>query len=104
MSLFSNKIYLSDDIINHILSFGDPEITEKYNLCLIQLLYNKKEFEFLRQSKMSIYYNWKEEYFKYFILIRVYQKKKLNYKTCYRPIINMCQTYGSTRFYMKPVY
>lgn len=88
MSLFSNKKYLSDDIINVILSFGDPEITKKYNLCLIQLLYNKKEFDFLRQSKMSIYYNWKTEYFKYFILIREYQKKKINYKNCYRPIIN----------------
>jgi hypothetical protein len=73
MSLF--PLHLPNDVINCILSFGDPEITKKYNLCLNQLLYNKKEFDFLRQQRMNTYYNWDKHHFKYFILIRTSQKK-----------------------------
>ena len=87
MSLIPNKINVPNDIINHILSFGDPEITKKYNLCLIQLLYNKKEFDYLRQLRMNTYYNWKKHHFKYFILTRNLQKKNINSKTKYKPLI-----------------
>jgi len=40
-------IVLPEDIINNILSFGDPEISVKFSYCLKQLLYNKQEFDML---------------------------------------------------------
>ena len=87
MNVSSKNIYVPNDIINNILSFGDPEITIKYKSCINQLLYNKKEFDFLRNQKHNTYYNWKDYNFKTFILIRTNQKKKLNYNNMIKPLI-----------------
>ena len=83
------SINIPKHIIDNILSFGDPIITSNYKLCMNQLLYNKKEFDFLRtSSRKNSYYNWKEYNFKTFILIRSNQKKKLNYNNIIKPIIS----------------
>lgn len=72
----SNK--LPEDVINYILSYGDPETFMKFSYCHKQLLYNKKEFDALRVMSYNFYYLWMETEFMYFAFNRAYQKKKLN--------------------------
>ena len=74
----SQNNLLPIEIINEILSYGDPIITRKFSYVLAQLKYNKTEFEYLRQQPNGRYSNWSNERLYKFMLIRTRQKMKLN--------------------------
>jgi len=57
-------IVLPEDIINIILSFGDPKIYAQFSDCLKQLLYNKREFDMLCNTSVTLV----DTDFMYFIL------------------------------------
>ena len=46
-------VILPNDVIEHILSYGDPIVNEKYSFVVIQIEYLKDEFDYHQQSKFS---------------------------------------------------
>tara|TARA_Y100000816_G_scaffold198754_1_gene145590 strand:- start:780 stop:1223 length:444 start_codon:yes stop_codon:yes gene_type:complete len=81
------SVNLPIDVIRHILSYGDPEVTIKHKAVINQLNYYKKEFNYLRHQLFNFYENWTEEQTMYFILNRNYFKVEAyglicNCKTC----------------------
>ena len=85
-------IELPTDIIDYILSFGDPEIYVKFSYCFKQLLYNKREFGALRNTIGNTYSGWRDSYFMYFVLERNYQKS-LNNNNFYKSRSISCGAY-----------
>jgi len=76
------SVELPIDLIEYILSYGDPEVTIKYKAVINQLKYYKKEFNYLRHQELNFYGNWTEEQTMYFILNRNYFKVEAYGLTC----------------------
>ena len=57
---------LPDDIVNEILSYGDPEVYKKFKLVMEKIETLKKEFQIARQE--SIWYRHPETHFLYYAL------------------------------------
>jgi hypothetical protein len=73
-------ITLPDDVIEHILSYGDPIINEKYTLVVIQIDYLNNEFNYNRLKPYNVWYGYPEEWFKKYALNKNNNKISLN---CY---------------------
>lgn len=59
---------LPDDIVNKILSYGDPEVYKKFKLVMEQIEILKKEFQILRKDNMTCWYGHPETNFLYHAL------------------------------------
>ena len=68
------RVDLPMDVIEHILSYGDPEVTMKYKAVINQINYYNKEYEYLRHQAFNFYYNWRKEDVIYFMFNRSYFK------------------------------
>ena len=73
---------LPDDIIEHILSYGDPIVNEKYTLVVIQIEYLKNEFNYNRSKPYNVWYGYKESEFKNYALCKNNNKISLNCRVC----------------------
>lgn len=69
------RVDLPMDVIDHILSYGDPEVTMKYKAVINQINYYIKEYDYLRHQELNFYYNWRKEDIIYFILNRLAYEK-----------------------------
>lgn len=72
------KMILPMDIVDQILSYGDPEITNRFRCVHYQIKYHKREFDVLRHTPYNTYYRWQSHQFRYFILSRANDKNQLN--------------------------
>ena len=72
---------LPDDLLNSVLSYGDPDNTFKYSNVLDQLKYYKEEFDYYRHNKgrpENRWYNASDnEYYKY-ALRETFLKRNVN--------------------------
>jgi hypothetical protein len=71
-------ITLPDDVIENILSYGDPIINEKYTLVVIQIEYLNNEFNYNRSKPYNVWYGYSEESFKKYALCKNNNKISLN--------------------------
>jgi hypothetical protein len=69
---------LPDDIIEYILSYGDPIINEKYTLVMIQLEYLNDEFNYNRLKPYNVWYGYPSYWFKKYALCKNNNKISLN--------------------------
>lgn len=67
---------LPDDIVNEILSYGDPEVYKKFKLVMEKIETLKKEFQIARQD--SIWYRHPETHFLYYALRCCFLKKVID--------------------------
>lgn len=59
------------EIVNEILSYGDVEVTQKFECVLRQLKYHKSEYDYQRSSnKKSEWYYRPSTHFKLYILMK----------------------------------
>jgi hypothetical protein len=75
-------IILPDDVIDHILSYGDPIVNEKYTYVLIQIDYLNNEFNYNRKKPYNSWYGYKESHFKKYALYKNNSKITLNILHC----------------------
>lgn len=73
------KVNLPDDVIDIILSYGDPIINQKYSFVMKQLEYLMNEFNYKRKNRFNTWHGYHEYHFKYYILYKNYSKRALNY-------------------------
>ena len=71
-------IILPDDVIENILSYGDPIVNEKYTLVVIQIDYLNNEFNYNRLKPYNVWYSYPEEWFKKYALYKNNNKISLN--------------------------
>jgi len=71
-------VILPMDIVDLILSYGDPVITNRFQCVHYQLKYHQKEFDVLRHKPRNTYYGCKSYDLPYFILTRSNDKNQLN--------------------------
>lgn len=69
---------LPDDVIEHILSYGDPIVNEKYTSVVIQIEYLNNEFNYNRLKPYNVWYGFKECHFKKYALCKNNNKISLN--------------------------
>ena len=72
------KIILPDDVIEHILSYGDPIVNEKYSFVVIQIEYLNNEFNYNRSKPYNTWYDYPPELFKKYALSKNNNKISLN--------------------------
>jgi hypothetical protein len=72
-------IELPDDVIDLILSYGDPIVNQKYIFVMKQLRFLKKEFNYKRLQPYNTWHGYKESEFKHYILYKNNSKNSLNY-------------------------
>ena len=72
------SVILPDDIIEHILSYGDPIVNEKYSFVIIQIEYLNNEFNYNRLKPYNTWYGYKESQFKKYALCKNNNKISLN--------------------------
>lgn len=72
-------INLPDDVINHILSYGDPIITQKYSFVMKQMKFLNTEFNYKRKQLYNRWYLYKDTDFKHYILYKNNSKSSINY-------------------------
>lgn len=72
----NNSTKLPDEIINEILSYGDPVINEKYNHVLFQFKKHVKTFHSLTQNNHSIWFQFPCHLFHYYVLRQSYLERK----------------------------
>ena len=66
---------LIPEIQELIISYGDPEISQKMKQIFRQINYYQREFTYQRTiNKHSIFYNKNENYFHFYAFIKIYQK------------------------------
>ena len=84
-------IMLPEDVIEYILSYGDPNINEKYRFVMKQIKFLKTEFNYNRLKPYNTWYLYKDEDFKHYILYKNNSKNALNYChiTCNHTFCNM---------------
>ena len=84
-------VILPDDVIDIILSYGDPIITQKYSFVMKQLEYLMNEFNYKRIKLFNTWYGYHEYHFKYYILYKNNSKSALNYShvRCNHTFCNM---------------
>ena len=70
------------EIVDYILSYGDPSVTIKNKAIVSQLNYYSKEYEYLRHCPFNFYYNWRKGDVIYFIFNRCYFKIQARGVTC----------------------
>ena len=70
---------LPDEIVNNIISYGDPIVTQLYKNVMRQLHFNYKEFNYLRKQTTNFYRGFRKCDFRYFVLNRANNKKEINY-------------------------
>ena len=86
-------IILPNDVIENILSYGDPIVNEKYSFVVIQIEYLKNEFDYHRKHKpyciiiSSIWYGYSENKFKKYALYKNNHKISINSES------NSCHNY-----------
>lgn len=77
-------IILPNDVIEHILSYGDPIVNEKYSFVVIQIKYLKNEFDYHRTLKpyciiiYSIWSGYSENEYKKYALYKNNHKISIN--------------------------
>jgi hypothetical protein len=77
-------IILPNDVIENILSYGDPIVNKKYTFVVIQIKYLKNEFDYHRTLKpyciiiSSIWYRYPPEWFKKYALYKNNHKISIN--------------------------
>lgn len=69
---------LPDDVIEQILSYGDPIVNEKYTLVVIQIEYLNNEFNYNRYKPYNVWYGYPQELFKNYALCKNNNKISLN--------------------------
>ncbi len=85
LSVETLYLYLPPELQRLILSYGDPNVTQKHKQVLSQISYYKREFVY--QSKYNIsgcFYNRNEYYFLNYAFEKINQKKraKLRERRC----------------------
>jgi len=73
-------IELPKDVIDIILSYGDPIINEKYSFVMKQIEYLKREFNYKRLQPYNIWYHYTESDFMEYILYKNNSKSVMNYR------------------------
>jgi hypothetical protein len=73
-------IILPDDMIENILSYGDPIVNEKYTCVVIQIKYLMNEFNYHRTKPFNFWNGYSREWFKKYALYKNNNKISLN---CY---------------------
>ena len=71
------EIVLNNDIISHILSYGDVYVTMTFQKVLNDIIVYKKEFEKLRTKRYHIFYGIPETKFIYYLLVKIKNQKSL---------------------------
>ena len=67
------------DIVDEILSYGDVNVTQKYNNIVRQINYLSNEFNYQRKkNRTSIWYNKSKHSIMYFINMKNRQKQAIN--------------------------
>ena len=79
----STSVILPDDVIEHILSYGDPIVNEKYTFVVIQIEYLNNEFNYNRSKPYNCWYGYPPEYFKKYALCKNNNKISLNCRIAY---------------------
>lgn len=83
------KNILPMEVVEKILSYGDPNITERKSTVISQLKYYTNEYNFLRKQPYNFYYKWNKNEIIYFILNRCHYKKEVNCLVTHN-ILNSC--------------
>ena len=73
---FSDNTLIDIDLLNVIMSYGDPCINQQFTCVLKQLEYLSKEFDYLRNVKRSIRRLCSKRFYRY-CLSKNRQKKRL---------------------------
>jgi len=72
-------MYLPDELVSEILSYGDVYVTQKYDGVLRQLNYHKKEYDYRRfYDNLSQWYLKPSSHYKLYILMKNQIKKRLD--------------------------
>lgn len=71
-------IILPDDVIENILSYGDPIINEKYTCVILQIKYLNNEFNYIRLKPYNTWYGYSKEFFKKYALYKNNNKISIN--------------------------
>jgi hypothetical protein len=69
---------LPDDVIENILSYGDPIITEKYTCVLLQIEYLKNEFNYNRKRPYNVWCGYSDAWFIKYALYKNNNKISIN--------------------------
>jgi hypothetical protein len=69
---------LPEDVVNYILEYGDPIVTEKYKCVLNQINYLFKEFNYKRCQMWNVWKGYKKSQFMIYILYKNKSKNRLN--------------------------
>lgn len=72
------KMELPNDIINEILSYGDVDVTQKYEGVLLQLKFYIKEFNYHRKQPYNIWSTYDDYEYKIYALTKNRIKKYPN--------------------------
>lgn len=72
------NIVLPIEIVENILLYGDPDVTQKYSAVIRQINYYRNEFNYLRKKAFNFYYKWNKHDIIYFIFNRCYYKNQEN--------------------------
>jgi len=73
-------IELPKDIIDIILSYGDPIVNQKYFFVMKQFRFLKKEFNYKRLQPYNKWYHYRESEFMHYILYKNNSKNAMNYR------------------------
>lgn len=73
---------LPNDIINEILSYGDVDVTQKYEGVLLQLKFYRKEFNYYRKRPNNIWSAYADYEYKIYALTKSKIKKYPNDYIC----------------------
>ena len=70
-------VILPDDVIENILSYGDPIVNEKYTCVVFQIKYLNNEFNYHRTKPFNFWNGFKDYHFKKYALYKNNSKYKL---------------------------
>jgi hypothetical protein len=74
-----NVMDLPSELVAEILSYGDVEVTQKYDGVLRQLKYHTKEFDYHRNYNINSQWYYKPTtHYKFYILMKNQMKKHLD--------------------------
>ena len=72
------------DMVNEILSYGDPAVFEKFKLVMEQIELLKRKFQILRKDHLTCWYRHPETNFVYYVLRCCFIQKELNRRAAKR--------------------
>ena len=67
MNINIMNIVLPIEIVENILLYGDPDVTQKYSAVIRQINYYRNEYNYLRKQAFNFYYKWNKHDIIYFI-------------------------------------